>query len=266
MDKQYTSKVETTREHFEEPEKIVGQVIKSHQIWRDANLLPEEAPSYSGKLVETFDSTGLSYKKGVVMTFNDGATVNNLISYYENLPLSRVSGTINCWSHKELKNIILEDTGKTYVPKIYVDNNRLAYELGRPIFDVAAGTLYFGDMDFATKYMESSITISFYKYIGRFGTSSANSYQNADLPYRDTIKHLKNAENDEQTATFKVRGDIKNTNYILPPDREKWYNKGDEDAGVVLLQETLEDTLWEQNTKISGGEWYYINNSVQVGR
>lgn len=266
MDKQYTSNVESSREHFEEPERIVGKVIKSNQIWRDANLLPEEAPSYAGKLIENYEPDGTSYKMGVVLTFNDGATVNNLISYYENLSLTKVSGTLNCWSNDKLKNIILEDIGKTYVPKIYVNGNILAYELGRPIFDSAAGTLYFGDFDFAAKYTDAKITVSFYKYIGRMGTSSTNNYENADLPFRDTLKHFKDAENDDRTATFKVRGKIKNTNYILPPDEEKWYNKGSEDGGVVLLQETLEDTLWEQNTKISGGKWYNINDAVEVKR
>lgn len=266
MDKSYTSKVETTREHFEEPEKISGQIIKSTQIWRDANLIPETAPSYIGKLYETYDSTGTAYKYGKLTTFNDGATVRNLISYYDGLPLKRVEGTINCYSHPELKNIILEDSGSTYIPKIFINGHKLAYELGKPVFDVAAGTLYFSDNNFAIEHSNDKVSISFYRYIGRMGSSVGENNNNVDLPFRDDIKHFKDATNDDRTATFKVRGEIKNSNYILPPTTDKWYNKGDEEGSVLLTQETLEDTLWEQNTKISGGLWYSQNNITGVAR
>ena len=78
---------------------------------------------------------------------------------------------------------------------------------------------------------------------------------------------FKNAENDNNTATFKVRGSDKHTNYVLPPENGKWYDKGDEpDTGVVLLQENLEDVLWVQNTRISGGEWINIEGSKKVYR
>jgi hypothetical protein len=98
------------------------------------------------------------------------------------------------------------------------------------------------------------------------GSSVGESYTNADLPFRDDIKHFKDATNDDRTATLKVRGEIKNSNYILPPTTDKWYNKQDEEGGVILLQETLEDTLWEQDTKISGGKWYSQNDVIGVAR
>ena len=34
----------------------------------------------------------------------------------------------------------------------------------------------------------------------------------------------------------------------------------------INLQETLEDTLWEQNTQISGGRWIDKNGIVEVDR
>ena len=273
MDKEYTSLVETTREKFEEPEKTVGRVIKSNQIWRDANLLPETAPKYIGKLIDTSDTEGNHYKKGVVYTFNDGATINKLISYYDGLYLKKVPGTINCFSSPELKNIILEDSGDTYVPKIYIDGHKLAYGMGCPIFNVAAGTLYFTDAKFVSDHINEKVTRSFYKYIGRMGTAVGNYLDNLDLPFIDDVKHFKNAANDDQTATFKVRGDEKNNNYVLPSDNGKWYDKnnsgyeGDKsDTAVVLLQETLEDTLWCQHTKISGGNWKNASGTVEVSR
>jgi hypothetical protein len=273
MDKEYTSQVELSREKFEEPEKIIGRMIKSNQIWRDANLLPETAPKYIGKLIDTSDPEGRHYKTGVVYTFNDGATVNKLISYYDALPLTKVPGTINCYSSPDLKNIILEDSGETYVPKIYFDGHKLAYGVGQPVFDVAAGTIYFTDAKFITDHVNEAVSISFYRYIGRMGTSVGNGLDNLDLPFRDSVKHFKNAENDDQTATIKVRGDVKNTNYILPSDNGKWYDKSNSgyeedssDTAVVLLQETLEDTLWCQHTKISGGNWKDTTGSVEVSR
>ena len=273
MDKEYTSFVETSREKFEEPEKTVGRVIKSNQIWRDANLLPEVAPKYIGKLIDTSDTEGNHFKRGIVYTFNDGATINNLISYYDALPLPKVKGTLNSFSNPELKNIMLEDSGDTYVPKIYLNGHRLAYGVGNPIFNVAAGTLTFTDAKFVSEHLDEAVTISFYKYIGRMGTAIGNSLDNPDLPFRDSIKHFKNAANDEQTATVKVRGDIKNTNYILPSDNGKWYDKNNSgyeedkaDTAVVLLQETLEDTLWCQHTKISGGNWTNPTGTVEVNR
>ena len=264
--KDFTSNVESIREHFEEPIQTAGNVIKSTQIWRDANLIPEIAPSYIGLLVQQQDKFGNTYKSGKLLTFNDGAKVNDLISYYDYLPLYRVSGTLNCYSNEELKNIILEDSGHTYIPKIYVNDNKLAYEVGKPYFDVAAGTLLFLDLNFATEYKDANIRISFYKYIGRIGTSVSDKYTNAELPFRDDIKHFKDAEHEERTATFKVRGDLEHTDYILPPAKEKWYDKGNATGGVVLLQETLEDTLWEQNTQISGGRWIDKNGIVEVDR
>lgn len=273
MDKEYTSLVETTREKFEEPEKTAGKIIKSTQIWRDANLIPEAAPSYLGKLIDKVDLDGNTFKSGVVYTFRDGATVNNLISYNESLLLKKVPGTINCFSHPELKNVILEDSGDTYVPKIYLDGHKLAYGVGGPIFNVAAGTLYFTDSKFITEHVDATVKVSFFKYIGRVGTSVGNYLGNPDLPFRDDIKHFKNANNDEQTATIKVRGDEKHTNYVLPSENGKWYDKNNsgydedkQDTGVILLQETLEDTLWCQNTVISGGDWQKVTGSVEVNR
>lgn len=273
MDKEYTSLVETTREKFEEPEKIVGRVIKSNQIWRDANLIPEVAPSHAVPLTAHSDLNGNTIKSGVVYTFRDGAKVNDLISYYDSLPLAKVPGTINCFSHPELKNIILEDSGDTYVPRIYINGNKLAYGVGGPIINVAAGTLYFTDAKFVSEHLNEDVKISFYRYIGRMGTAVGNHLDNLDLPFRDDVKHFKNTENDDQTATFKVRGDLKNTNYVLPSEKGAWYDKNNsgydsdkEDTAVILLQETLEDTLWCQHTKISGGNWQNVAGTVEVSR
>ena len=310
MYKEYTSKVETSREKFEEPEQIVGRVIKSNQVWRDANLIPAIAPEPKN-LSSVMSANGDKIKSGVVLTFRDGETVHGLISYYSKLKLNKIDGTLNCFNRPQLVNIILPEmvaptskhpvdfdssdgkndisidmsteskilnnVGKSYAPTFFIKEkdseelHPLAYGLGKPIFNIAAGTVYFVDEDFAIEHANDEFYISFYNYIGRMGTSIGAGLDNPDLPFRDSIKHFKNENNNKQTATLKVRGDIKNTNYILPPEdgrpdehdttnvkekSGKWYNKnGESDTGVILLQETLEDTLWCQSTHISGGSW-----------
>lgn len=259
-----TSNVESSREKFEEPVNTYGQIVRMEQIWRDSNLLPINAPSIDDV---SFMEEG-KYSVAHVKRFNDGATIRNLIDYYVNLPLEKVIGTTNCFHNDKMIDIITEDsTNGTYVPKIFVGGNMLAYGVGAPIFDQAAGTLYFQDKEFVDRLKNQPITISFYKYVGRKGTSVGNLFENPDLPFRDTLPHFKNAENDNNTASFLVRGSDKHTNYVLPPENGKWYDKGDEpDTGVVLLQENLEDVLWVQNTKISGGEWVNIEGSRKVYR
>lgn len=263
-DKQATSNVESTREKFEEPIKTLGSVIRSERIWRDSNLIPQTAPNISNLSFMPVDD----YQVAHASNFSDGMAIRNLVDYYKELPLEKVSGTTNCFHNEGLVDIITEDTtNNTYVPKVYVDGNVLAYGVGAPIFDSASGTLQFQDKNFVDAIKGKKITVSFYKYVGRKGVSIGSSLQNPDLPFRDNIKHFKSSTNENTTATFKIRGDEKNTNYILPPENGKWYDKGDEpDTGVILLQENLEDVLWVQNTKISGGEWICIEGSKKVYR
>lgn len=256
-----TSKVEDSREKFEEPISTVGRAVRMEQIWRDTNLIKKEPPSLEGKLFNTETDENGEYQYCILSRFPDGATIRNLIYYYRGVTLKRVSGTKNCYTSNLIQDIITESFGEKYCPKIYIDGNLLAYGRGKPYFDESAGTLYFGDKEFSEKIGQSVVTVDFYRYMGRKGTSATNDFENADLPFRDTLKHFKNSENDNQTATFKVRGAVKNTNYILPPDNGKFYDKGEEtDSGVVLLQENLEDTLWKMNIKVSGGRWEETGN------
>lgn len=251
--KEYTSQVEGTREKFEEPINTTGKIVRVEQIWRHSNLLPEEAPSVRGALAEEFAPKG-TYKTGVVYSFNDGAKNVPLLTYFSQLPIDRVPGTKNCFSSPSLQNIMTEDFNKSYEVKYYVDGHRLAYGVGAPIVDAAAGTIYFTSKEFVESNDLEKLTVSFYRYVG--GLGNAVNDIGADLPFRDDIEHFKDATDDSRTATFKVRGGIKNTEYIMPSEEGKWYDKEDaENTGVILLQENLEDTLWEQNTKISGGNW-----------
>src|SRR5574344_169996 len=290
LNKLGTSNVEESREKFEEPLSSLGTPILVDRVWRDSNILPTTAPDIINFSKQT-DTNGYSYYK--VKTFRDGASIRNLIYYYEKLPLKRIIGTTNCYcsfeyvfdssgkqyiidqntgstkytSTKYLADIITDDFDISYIPKIYVDDQLLPYGTGLVNWDIAAGILYFSDKEFAESIKNNTVTICFDKYVGRKGTSIANSLDNADIPFRDSIKHFKNSDNDEQTATFKVRGDIKNTNYILPPENGKRYAKDedDKDSGVIVLQENLEDTLWSQHVRLSGGEWVEKHGSGYTG-
>lgn len=256
-----TSNVEPSREKFEEPVNTFGQIVRTEQIWVDSNLIPIKAPDITNV---TFDEDNSAHVKST----NDGATIRNLIDYYKELPLEKVPGTINCYRSNKLVDIITEDsTNGGYVPKILIGGKELAYGVGAPIFDQSAGTLYFKDKDFAEKIKGQNVSVSFYRYVGRKGTSIGGAFGNPDLPFRDSLEHFKNEKNDSNTATFKVRGSDKHTDYVLPPENGKYYDKGDaKDTGVVLLQENLEDVLWAQNTKISGGEWIDLNGGATVYR
>ena len=263
--KNATSNVETTREKFEEPIRTYGQVIRMEQIWRDSNLLPVNAPSLDDL---DYFVTEEGYKVAHAKRFHDGATIRNLIDHYVGLKLKLVTGTTNCYANENLKDIITEDTTNgSYVPRVFIDGKEIAYGVGAPVFDQASGTLYFQDQEFIGRIKGMEVSINFYKYVGRKGTQVGNHLDNLDLPFRDNVKHFKNSENDDNTATFKIRGDNKHTNYILPPENGKWYDKGEEkDTGVILLQENLEDVIWTQNTRISGGEWMDIEGIKKVKR
>lgn len=251
-----TSNVEEKRERFEEPIRTYGSAVRAERIWRDTDRIGSNPPTVDVSLLNPSEPC----PHGHVLRKYDGASVINILDYYYKLPLSRVLGTSNCFESRYLVNVITADIfGEAYSPILYIDDNELAYGLGQPLFDVAAGTVYFNDKDFVEKLVNKNIYISFFKYVGRTGSSN-----NEDLPFRDDIAHFKDVETDDgetiRRASFKVRGDNKTTNYVLPPENGKWYDKGTEqNTGVIVLQENIEDILWEQDTRISGGEWVELN-------
>ena len=244
-----TSNVENNRYWFEEFKKYGGGNTPVLTIWRDSNHITNniEVPAIS---TET-DPDGESYY--TVFSIKDGARIVKIIKYYKMHSLSRVPGTKNVFYSEKLKDIILPYFGDCYIPKIYIDDNLLAFGLGNPYFDIDAGTVTFDD----TIDLTGNIKISFFKYAGRKGTiKSIENNISPDLPFRDDIKHFHNVNNENDTATIQVRGEGQ-SKYILAPTNGKHYVKGEEDknSNVILTQESLEDVLWEQNTKISGGEW-----------
>ena len=267
MEKRTTSNVESTRKDFEEPIKTMGRGIIQQQIWRDSMMIPETPPSLEDVVLHEENSEFGIYKYAILKRFFSGAAYHNLIKYYEKLPLERVKGTNNCYSATEFKDIITSVFGQLYTPIIYLNDTKLAYGIGDPIIDETAGTLYFNDKDFADNIGDSVITITFYKYVGRKGTFGTDIEGGGELPFRDNTPHFINAENLTNTATLKVSGNKPNTNYVLPPDNGKWFDKGDAaDTGVLVLQENIEDVIWKENVKISGGAWVPVEGITKVYR
>lgn len=265
--KRTTSNVETTRESFEEPIKTMGRAVIQQQIWRDSMMIPKMAPSLDGVLLHDEVNEFGPYQYAIMKRFFAGSANHTLIKYYDKLPLGRVKGTLNCYSAEDFKDIITDTFGKSYNPILFLDGNKLAFGVGDPILDETAGVLYLRDKDFLDKIKDSQLSISFYKYTGRKGTFGTDIEGGGELPFHDNVPHFMNANTLANTATFKVRGDKENTNYILPPDNGKWYDKGDEsDTNVLVTQENIEDVLWRGNVKISGGAWVPVEGITKVYR
>lgn len=273
MDKQYTSNVEDKRLNIEEQQLTMGQHILPQQIWRDGALIPGSPDDLSFKVPELVDgvATQTSY-------FNDGQTVHGLVEKISRLPIKKVRGTSNVFYNERLINLIGREFDndptnkkKSWQYIIYSSQGELAYGMGDPIVDVATGNLIFRNEDFVKTNTEDIFFITFYKYIGRTGLVGAtdneqDNYGGIDLPFRDDIKHFKDADNDERTATFVLEGQVGNTLYILPNAAEVYdgrnieldeYGKStskDHNRGTVMLQENYQEIDWNIGWH-NGGVW-----------
>lgn len=273
MDKKYTSNVEDKRLNIEE-QPTMGQHILPQQIWRDGALIPGSPDDVKFKSPELIDGVAVQ-----TSYFNDGQTVHQLIQKINRLPLVKVRGTKNVYFNEELKNIIGRefdndptDKKKSWQYIIYSSKGELAYGLGDPIVDVATGHLFFRNKDFVEAIdADESFYITFYKYVGRFGFMGSGDneqdyYGGLDLPFRDDIKHFKDADNDNRTATFQLQGAEGNTIYVLPNAAEV-YNEGNvivdeygkstsinKNLGTVMLQENYQEIDWNIGWH-NGGVW-----------
>lgn len=273
-DKQYTSNVESNRLITEEVTRTKGQPINPKQIWRDGALIPG-APSKCAFTAETNETCSGGTYLSALYTFNDGKKVNMLIERVKLLPLVRVKGTKNCFQDALLKNLIgreFDDTDTqvddSWQYKLYNSSGKeLAYGIGNPVVDVAAGTLTFRDEDYVNTFDFSKDPLfyaSFYRYIGRTGfigshnENSLDDYSGIDLPFRDDILHFKDADSDTRTAQFVLDGNDKNTVYILPKASGGYHgpqSHNSDDSGVVMLEENYQDIDWNIGWH-NGGEFH----------
>jgi hypothetical protein len=132
--------------------------------------------------------------------------------------------------------------------------------------------LFFRNKDFVEAIEPDELFyITFYKYVGRFGfigsgDNDQDTYGGLDLPFRDDVKHFKDADNDNRTATFQLQGAEGNTIYVLPNAAEV-YNEGNvvideygkstsinKNLGTVMLQENYQEIDWNIGWH-NGGVW-----------
>ena len=274
MDKQYTSNTEDKRLNIEEPELIMGRHILPQQIWRDGALIPGSPDDLDFGIPDN--------ENGILVFYSyikDGQTTHSLVKKIERLPLQKVQGTKDSYFNENLVNLIgrefdkdPNDKAKSWQYTIFSGTTALAYDAGKPIIDIATGVLRFRSKEFVENINDDDeFFITFYKYIGRTGflgsgNNSQDLYGGIDIPFRDDIKHFKDATNDERTATFRVRGELGNTIYVLPNVASFYEGTNIEvdelgnassinkNYGTVMLQENYQEIEWNIGLT-NGGVW-----------
>lgn len=255
-DKELTSSSEAGRLAYEETESTKGEAILPQQIWRDGKLIPADtAPSVLA--TETVQDGSVSFKYGEW----SGKIVEKkpILAKYEKVPLKRVKGTSYVYCSAFVSNAIpdLFAADGSYSHKMYILKDgaykKMGYMLGNPRIDQATGFIEFRDRAYIDSLsLDSSdypFAISFFRYIGHTGFFGAES--GIYGPFKDDLKHLRKADDDTATAQFLVRGGSKNSKYVLPQiggtnNPGFYYEKGpgESDAGVIVLQENINEVLW----------------------
>ena len=257
-DKELTSSVEAGRLAYEEAASIKGDVVLPQQIWRDGKLIPADtAPAVLA--TETVHDGSTSFKYGEWT----GKIVEKkaILAKYEKVPLKRVKGSKYVFCSAFLANSIQDLFAQdgSYSHKMYVMKagayQKMGYMLGNPRIDQTTGFVEFRDtvyldslgLDSSTEY---PFAISFFRYVGHTGFFGADN--GIYGPFKDDLSLIRKADDDSATARFLVRGGPKNSRYVLPQAGEPgkstgfYYEKGagEEDAGVVVLQENINEVLW----------------------
>ena len=280
MDKQYTSNTEDKRLNIEEAYLSMGKHILPQQIWRDGALIPGSPDDLAFKLPETENDCLVRYSY-----FYDGATACPIVKKIEKLPLSKINGTNDSFYNAELVNLIGRefdndptDKKKSWQYTLYSGDTALAYDAGSPVIDISTGVLKFRNSDFVENITEDTFYISFYKYVGRTGflgseNTEQDVYGGIDIPFRDDVKHFKDALNDDRTLTLKVEGYEGNTIYVMPKSN-MFFNDNNYELnelgvlqvknkleGTVMLQENYQEIDWNIGNH-NGGVWLE-NSSVR---
>lgn len=257
-DKELTSDVESARLPYEEAAVLKGDPVLPHRIWRDGKLIPSDtAPSILA--TETVQDGSVSFKYGEWT----GKIVEKkaILAKYEKVPLKRIPGTSMFYCSAFLANAIPDffAADGSYAHKMYLlkdgSYKKMAYMLGKPSIDPATGFVEFKDSDYVNSLglgsIEYPFAISFFRYVGHTG------FFGSDMgiygPFKDDLVHLRKADDDTATAQFIVRGGAKNSQYILPPIGDgavptgMFYSKSTAEAGagVVVLQENINEVLWQ---------------------
>ena len=246
--KEFTTNTETLRIETEELVKP-GKSVNPVQIWRDAPLIPDVAPSEDNITFVDMHTNDGDYQAATVLSARLNGYNQPIICHYKNVPLYKVPGTVGCYSNGNLlKDIIGPHFGKDYLYKLLLDNVEVPFGIGNPEFDVEMGILKFQDDKYSRAIVGRELTISYYKYVGRKGLADMES-----LPFADNLYHFKNTDDPSKTASFLVKGDG-HQNYILPYGNTAIDKEGAENTNVLVSQENISNVLYMYGT-IDGGTW-----------
>lgn len=245
--KEFSSNVEDNRLSTEE---YILNVAKPNvlpmQIWRDAEYIPDSAAKLENGSSTTVEINGKSFKHYVKFSIELNDIMRNIVSYYDKMPLFKISGTENAYACNDyLTDIIPSYFGKHYLYKLYIGDLELPFGRGDPDFESESGLVKILDKEINDS-IDDNLYISFYKYTGRKGYSNIEN-----LPYVDTLTHFKQSKYDENTASLLVRNKG-HKNYILADDG--YYDNEDTDSRVLVTQESIEDVIANGLT-INGGVW-----------
>lgn len=245
--KDFSSNVEDSR--LETEEYIINKVqrpfITPNQIWRDADLILN-CELNEDPLIELRVNKKMFKYKCCFSTIRNDINID-ILNYYEKMPLFKISGTENAYNCQDfLKDIISPYFGKRFIYTLYIGSQQLPFGRGNPKFDIESGIVKILDKDI-NKQINNNLYITFYKYVGR------KSFDNIEnIPFSDKLIHFKQSEDNQNTASFLVRG-RNHTNYILADD--KYYdNSNIDNSRVVVTQESIENVI-NHGIVIDGGKW-----------
>lgn len=254
----WDSETEEGRLNIEQNTTETGRAIFPNQIWRDGELIPESPKKAFGTTPSSPENDYFS--KVYNASLEKGTITIPVLKYCLDVPLSRVSGTVNVFTHHELKDALNEKFGEEYEIELLLNGTKLSYGVGDPILDSSAGYIIFRDENFVNELTEADlIKAKFYKYIGRKGFFGSSGEEiGISYPFHDDKPLLKSSIDEEAVARFIVSGGRGMSNYILPPTNGKYYKMSDselkENMHVIMTQENM-NSIIDTIGIIDGGVW-----------
>lgn len=252
---------EETRLNIEQEQSETGFPIYPSQIWRDGEYIPEDPDTVFAD--KALVNEGKYFSKTWIGGY--GQKTFPILKYCLGVPLLKVPGTLNIYSHELLKDALDERFGEKYTVKIYINDQLLSYGVGDTYIDQSAGYLVFKDKNFLKDIKEEDeFTATFYKYIGRKGFfGSSGDEIGISYPFADDRPLMKSADDENHLAMFKVKGGEGVSKYIIPPTNTFYYKRSDieieENMHVIMTQENMNSVI-DTIGIVNGGVWLTKNN------
>lgn len=254
----WDSETEEGRLNIEQDMTETGYAIFPNQIWRDGELIPESPKKAFGTTPSSPENDYFSKVYNASLEY--GTLTIPVLKYCLDVPLSRVSGTLNVFTHHELKDALDEKFGEEYEIELSLNGTKLSYGVGDPILDSSAGYITFRDENFVNELTKADlIKAKFYKYIGRKGFfGSKDDEIGISYPFFDDKPLLKSSTDEGAFARFIISGGKGINSYILPPTNGKYYKMSEEEFNnnmhVIMTQENM-NSIIDTIGIIDGGVW-----------